>query len=285
LFSALARHPDICPSSVKETCYFLPERYGKNRESAGVYERYFDAADSQKWLLEATPGYLYGGIRLIKAIRQVAGQDTKILVVLREPVSRAFSFFRAKKSLVELPSAITFSEYIDRCLELSQSELAREERNVYFGVEGGKYIDYLQDWMEEFMGNIRIIFFDELVNNQVEVLTDIFNWLGVDSENIQEQKEGEIRENRTMFTRFRILQWFAVRTYRILEVFLRRHRKIKDILTRFYYFLNRGESSGEELDPFEKDRLEEFYRPYNKRLADLLADRNPELPEWLERKN
>jgi hypothetical protein len=123
------------------------------------------------------------------------------------------------------------------------------------------------------------------VNNQVEVLTDIFNWLGVDSENIQEQKEGEIRENRTMFTRFRILQWFAVRTYRILEVFLRRHRKIKDILTRFYYFLNRGESSGEELDPFEKDRLEEFYRPYNKRLADLLADRNPELPEWLERKN
>ncbi|MDP6674615.1 MAG: sulfotransferase domain-containing protein [Gammaproteobacteria bacterium] len=284
LFSALGRHPDICPSSVKETCYFLPERYGGNRELPQIYQRYFDAADREQWLLEATPGYLYGGDRLIKAIRQVTGGDTKILVVLREPVSRAFSYFRDKKSMLELPQNADFSDYIERCLEKTDEDLAKEESNLFFGLEGGKYADYLQVWIEEFGNDLRIVFFDDLVDDQVVVLTEICAWLDVDVDQIIVNVKEGVRENRTMYTRYRFLQWLAVRTYRVLEVFFRRHHQAKGVLTRFYYFLNRGKSDKEILEPADKARLQEFYHPYNQRLANLLTDRQNTLPDWLEQK-
>ena len=285
LFTALGLHPDICPSSIKETRFFLPERYGKNHESEGVYAQYFGVTDSHKWLLEATPGYLYGGTRLIKSIRQVTGNDTKIVVVLREPVTRAFSYFRNKKSMLEIPGTITFSDYIELCMELSAEDLGKEENNKYFGIEGGKYVNYLQCWLEEFGDDIEVVFFDNLVENQVLVISDVCMWLGLDVSHIIDQVKEGVNENRTTYTRHWYLQWAAVRIYRALEAFFRSHHKTKDIFRRFYYFLNSAKSSEEELDPADKDRLAEFYRPYNNRLADLLADRNPELPEWLERKN
>ncbi|MDP6650645.1 MAG: sulfotransferase [Gammaproteobacteria bacterium] len=283
LFSILGQHPEICPSSVKETCYFLPERYGKKRERGEVYQHYFDAHGNEQWLLEATPGYLYGGVKLIEAIRQVTGHDTRILIVLREPVSRTFSYFRKRKSIQELKGDITFSDYIARCLELSGEDLVKEENNIYFGIEGSKYADYLPVWLDEFGDNIRIIFFDELVSNQVAVIKDICIWLGLDSNSLIEQVKEGVNENRTIYTRYKILQWPAIRAYRILEAFFRRHYKIKTILTRLYYFLNRAQSSPETLDPLDKASLENFYHPYNKKLATMLIDRNKSLPAWLEK--
>lgn len=283
LFSALGRHQDICPSSVKETCYFLPKRYGKDIEPEEVYRRYFEAADAERWLLEATPGYLYGGAGLVRALRQLTGDECKILVVLRDPVGRAFSFFRDKKSMLELPQDMAFSDYIEKCRALSPEELAREENNLFFALEGGKYADYLQPWLEEFGDDIRIVFFDELVGDQVATIRGICDWLGLDTELLVEQIEAGVKENRTLYPRFRWLQWLALRLYRVLEVFFRRHHRTKAFLTRFYYFLNKAEDETELLDPDDKAFLEDFYRSCNRRLAKQLAGRDETMPSWLER--
>jgi hypothetical protein len=41
LFVSLSTHPDVAPSSIKETSYFLPPRYGEPLASASVWEGYF----------------------------------------------------------------------------------------------------------------------------------------------------------------------------------------------------------------------------------------------------
>ncbi|MDP6652176.1 MAG: hypothetical protein QGF90_08745, partial [Gammaproteobacteria bacterium] len=61
-----------------------------------------------------------------------------------------------------------------------------------------------------------------------------------------------------------------------------RHYNLKRILTSFYYFLNRAENDTEALDPHDKARLEEHYRPYNKELVLLLSGRQASLPGWLD---
>ena len=62
LFVSLSTHPDVAPSSIKETRYFLPARYGaaaRARRRCGT--AYFADAGDRPVHLEATPSYFYGG--------------------------------------------------------------------------------------------------------------------------------------------------------------------------------------------------------------------------------
>ena len=62
LFVSLSTHPDVAPSSIKETSYFLPPRYGEPLASASVWEGYFAHAGERAVRLEATPSYFYGAV-------------------------------------------------------------------------------------------------------------------------------------------------------------------------------------------------------------------------------
>ena len=53
LLVSLSEHPDVVPSAIKETRYFLPARYGDDLEPATVWDRYFAAAPSRPVRLEA----------------------------------------------------------------------------------------------------------------------------------------------------------------------------------------------------------------------------------------
>ena len=61
LFVSLSTHPDVAPSSIKETGYFLPARYGRPLEPSSVWDGYFADAGDRPVHLEATPSYFYGG--------------------------------------------------------------------------------------------------------------------------------------------------------------------------------------------------------------------------------
>ena len=105
LHAALARHPELYLSPVKEPKYFLCEgrRPSRSRQrgpgdahSAGEwiwrrsrYEALFDAAPAGSLRGESTPFYLYdlGAQRRIAA----AVPGAKLIAVLRDPVERAYS--------------------------------------------------------------------------------------------------------------------------------------------------------------------------------------------------
>src|SRR3954447_11498443 len=61
MFNALAWHPDVCGSDIKEVRYFTPLRYGQPLAPLEDYANHFRHASGERLVLEATPGYFYGG--------------------------------------------------------------------------------------------------------------------------------------------------------------------------------------------------------------------------------
>ncbi len=92
VFMYLSQHPDICPSSIKEVQYFLPVRYRADQlPPIEEYLQYFNHCGQEKYRMEATGKYFYGGQKTARIIKDTCG-DINILLTFRNPVDRLFSF-------------------------------------------------------------------------------------------------------------------------------------------------------------------------------------------------
>ena len=56
MFNALAWHPEVCGSDIKEVRYFTPLRYGQPLAPLEDYASHFRQFDGERIVLEATPG-------------------------------------------------------------------------------------------------------------------------------------------------------------------------------------------------------------------------------------
>jgi len=102
LHAALARHPSLCLSAVKEPKFFLTEgpppaqggpgdsrTYREHIWQRQEYEALFDGAPAGALRGESTPFYLYNQDAQVR-IRSLIPQ-AKLIVVLRDPIERAHS--------------------------------------------------------------------------------------------------------------------------------------------------------------------------------------------------
>src|SRR6476660_1200576 len=155
LFVSLASHPEVAAASVKETRYFLPARYGQALEPVAVYEDQFRDAGDRAVRLEATPAYFYGDEPLIASMREVLG-PARILVVLREPVSRLVSFFSSQNTRLRLPSEMSLAEYLDIADAMTDASFRDPANEPYFGFRGGLYADHLPFWVAAYGADLRV---------------------------------------------------------------------------------------------------------------------------------
>ncbi len=281
LFTYLSVHPDICASNVKETCYFLPVRYGEPLNPVAGYGQFFGHCTTGRYFLESTPGYFYGGRILATYLREYLG-PTHILIMLRDPVARLISFYNFKKSQLELPEDISLQEYVDRCEAIPEPEIRQRKNNTYWGIEGGYYDQYLSDWFETFPDTTKVVFFRELRDDTVSLLTGICNWLRLDS-CVYEDHAFTV-ENRSTNFRNPQMQRLALNANKMGERFWRANPSVKRTLRRVYYAIN-GRPFDKQADNVEVIQyLESLYKPHNARLAQQLADHGyTELPDWLAR--
>lgn len=279
LFVSLQAHPEVATSSVKETRYFLPARYGQPLEPLSVYESYFAAAGDRPVRLEATPSYFYGGRPLVARIVGVLGTDVRTIVVLREPVSRLVSFFTFQKTRLRIPEEMTLTEYLALADRLSDADFADPDNERYFGFRGGCYADHLPAWLDGFGPRLRVLFFDDLVSRPEIVLQEVATWLGIDPDAFPAPDLSS--ENRTTGFRFRAFQRAALFANDRLERLLRRHPAFKQRLRAAYYRVN-GRAAREAVPQSVRAELEERYREPNERLASQLRDAGvTEVPGWL----
>lgn len=282
LFIYLSAHPDICGSRIKETLYFLPLRYGaKELPPLENYLQNFDHCQGSRYVMEATAGYYYGGAPVARAIKETLG-NPKILLIFRDPITRLFSFFKFKKSKLELDQNLAFDDYIRQCEALPAAERVKRENNNYWGVEGGFYFNYLTDWFDVFGDDLKIVFFEHLVTNPKSVLVEICEWLGIETENFTNSLTYSV-ENKTINFKNRSLQEFALKINWKAEAFWRSHTRIKRFLRGVYYAIN-GVPHRDEISADTRGRLDELFRPHNRQLAVELSRRGYcDLPSWLEK--
>lgn len=279
LYSYLDDHPQACGSSQKETCFFLPVRYGRPLPPIEDYSDFFTHCSNEKYVFESTPGYFYGGEGIALLLKKRIS-NLKIVIVVRDPVERMISFFKFQKSMLHLDSGLAFREYFERCKKISPKELQFQENNMWFGLEGGCYANYMDPWIENFGENLKIFFFEELKQNPHQFMEELCSWL--DIENIYSDYDFKI-QNKTKSFNNRWLHKWALNFNRIFESSFRKRPELKETFKKLYAFIN-GKKITFSITKADRKKLESYYEVYNKRLKKMLAGRKPveQLPYWLK---
>ncbi len=282
LFTYLANHPNIGACKIKESCYFLPIRYGGITKPLNEYLELFADCHDKKYILEATPGYFEGGRELAKEIRKNLGRNTKIVISLRSPVDRFLSFFRYKKSVLELPRNLELENYLDYCLSMPFNEKKLQKNDAYWGVDGGFYSHYLPDWLE-IIGteHVKIVFFEELAEQPEKVMIDLADWLNLDASPFKDMQYSI--ENRSVPYIFAGLHSYAITVNHSLEPFLRQFPKIKRIIRFMYQTVNASKNDNAINIPTETlKKIEAIYEKSNSDLLQILKNVGYlNFPNWL----
>jgi hypothetical protein len=278
LFVSLSTHPAIQPSSIKETRYFLPARYGRPLDPPSVWEGYFPAGDGEPVRLEATPSYFYGGARVAAAMAERL-TNPHVMVVLREPVARAISFFTYQKVRLRFPADLSIEQYLAAADALGPDDFLDPVNEKYMAFRGGCYADYLPGWFETLgTERVRVIDFARLARDQSAVLRATAEWLHLDPAAFP--PDALERENRTTGYKHAGFQRIALAGNDRLERILRRHPDVKRRLRGYYYRLN-GRATREDVPAAVRDELMARYDEPNARLARELDAAGIVRPEWL----
>ena len=165
---------------------------------------------------------------------------------------------------------------------MSPQELKKQENHLYSGLSTGIYADFLEPWLQTFEDDIKVVFFDHLQQDAQKLMTDMSDWLTIDSGFFMDF-DFEIK-NRSMNYKNRLLQQIAVKANKAGQRFWRANPGIKKNLMALYYKVNGTDFSKDEIDLETLSFLQEFYQPHNQRLQQLLLQYGIEekTPAWLE---
>ncbi|HKR06711.1 MAG TPA: sulfotransferase [Bacteroidia bacterium] len=279
VFQYLNGHPQVCCSRDKETGYFLPFRYGKPAIPVEIYKEQFLDCENSKIIMEATPGYFYGGLPLAEAIKNTVQNNCRILIILREPVSRLVSFYRAKKKNLELDRSMDLKSYVNACMNMTRQEVLLQENNKFTGVICGFYADYMDEWLSVFGENLKIMFYDDLNANPKQFMNELCSWLEIDAGYFA-RFNFEI-ENKTFAYKNRLIQQIAIGINRNAARFWRKNPMIKKWIRKQYFKVNRSDGT-EVIDQDTLNFATSLYHPYNQKLKQVLTQKGINgLPAWL----
>lgn len=137
----LAAHPDVFMSETKELEFFTR---GRARDVEG-YKEHFRESGSALYRGESTPAYLWSiraeAATVANRVKNLLGQDVRLIVCLRQPVQRAVSAYmhhwrmgriRGEESLVEVARGHGIEETGHYCKHLSQWLEVYDRKNFIF---------------------------------------------------------------------------------------------------------------------------------------------------------
>lgn len=280
LFHYLIQHPDICGAQKKETHFFSPLVFNNGEiPDLDEYAKFFCTCKNEKYCIEATPSYFYGGKKLIPIFKNNFSTKHKLIVILRNPVDRFISYYQFLKSNSSIKDDEDFEVFLTKCLEagFKNSEF---KIDIYSNaIKEGFYSFYLKEWFNNYeKKNLLVCFFDEL-NNPAKLMKRISAWLGIE-EKFYEDFLFTV-ENKTRTPRWKQIHKYLVKLNSKHEGFFRQNPRIKNTLRKFYFSLN-YDNSEKVISDKSILKLTEVYREPNIELKEMLQSVEIEiLPRWL----
>lgn len=192
LYHYLLQHPHIHGATTKQIEYFS-KNYDK---SIAWYRSYFPLRITRKLCNklgmpfrtgEASTEYLH--LRTVAERARELLPDTQIIVLLRDPVNRAYSHYNhAVKNNKE---DLSFAQAIEKEQERIDGEQEKVEENPGYTnlhyrshtyLTRGKYAEFLKPWFDHFdRDQIKVIKSENLFQEPGETTNDVFRFLGVKS--------------------------------------------------------------------------------------------------------
>lgn len=181
LFEMLDKHPEIKGASLKEPHYF-DLNYSKGEK---FYRGFFPYQSEGKLSGEASVNYFYSK-KAAERIKQDLPK-VKLILVLRNPVERAYSHFQMNiKDLEEK----NFAEIIAP---------NNSENKRYGFVEKGKYVEYIKTWKNLFSdGQLLVLKSEDLFHDPNLELQKVFRFLNVGEHHFEETKPINQRKYRDL---------------------------------------------------------------------------------------
>ncbi len=180
LYHYLESHPDIYMSPIKEPNYFSYEEiirqnlFYKETKVGNTedYESLFNNVTTEKAVGEASVSYLF--YESVPAKIKKLVPKARIIIMLRNPVERAFSHFAMDKRLgyVTMPFETIFENK-------SSAELSRLYYQQY--IELGNYYPQIKRYVETFPPEqVKIFLLEDMKANTALFVKQLYKFLGVD---------------------------------------------------------------------------------------------------------
>ncbi len=182
--SHMAQHPQVYLSPIKEpkflTAQFVPfplkgpgDAFVENFtvKTFAEYQQLFRYVKAEKAIGEASVDNLYFHREVIPLIKAYLG-DVKIIILLRNPVDRAFSAY--KNMLRDARETLPFEK------ALTEEKTRRRKGYEYLWryLDAGFYYEQVKAYMESF-SHIKILILEQFSQSSSEPLRQIFQFLGV----------------------------------------------------------------------------------------------------------
>lgn len=173
LHALMRQHPQVCATNVKETDFFHDEKLYA-RGYSDYRQRYFTERADAPVLFEANPIYMYA-TGCIERIQSCA-PDARIVVILRNPVDRAFSQYAYR---------MRYRRYSESFVEMCRKEAERikhdEQSRLEYGcLDRSRYAVQLRKIYEYVPPErVYVMVFERFIADQEGEFNKLLDWLGL----------------------------------------------------------------------------------------------------------
>lgn len=202
-FDILKKHEDIFVPKFKEPHFFnIDENYLKGLD--WYKKTYFKDINNESIIIDFTPTYLYYKL-CAERIFDSLGPNVKFVIILRNPVDRAYSHYNhSKRDGHEVSSFEDAIKLENERIEKSRdkNDFLSELRCSY--ISQGLYFEMISAYLKYFdLNNFFIINFEsEVVQNLDQTLLKLSKFLKLDLSNL----DYEIHSNKSGKPKYKLLQ-------------------------------------------------------------------------------
>ena len=181
LHNYLDQHPDIYMSRFKEPHFLINNEIGCDRIPSGIsdekdYYNLFLNGFNAKYRGESSVMYLMYPEIVIPKINNKFGNDSKIIIMLRNPVDRAYSGYQHVKrfNINETSIDFKFAWNISEERYFSKKNMTPASRHKELGL----YYKQVKLYLNK-MKNVHIIIYDDYLNDFNKEIKSVFDFLGL----------------------------------------------------------------------------------------------------------
>jgi hypothetical protein len=181
LHNYLKQHSDIFMSDHKEPHFFVNNEIGTNRIPNGIskYDDYialFKNSEIYKYRGESSAMYLQFPDISIKNINKYLNDDVKVIIMLRNPIERAFSGYQHVKRYNVMEN-LDFEDAIKECENRYFINTNFTPASRYINIV--LYYNMVKKFQANFGENMHIVIYDDFIADTQNELSKIFSFLNI----------------------------------------------------------------------------------------------------------